>query len=84
MPTIRGSAIVLVVAGKNAGVRDIAPLDSHGGLFPSGRAVCDICRVWELLLLHHAQAAAGRLGAVAIDAFKFGAGRESNANPLTL
>jgi hypothetical protein len=83
MPTIRGSAIVLV-AGKNAGVRDIAPLDSHVGLVSSGRTVCDICRVWELLLLHHAQAAAGRLGAVAIDAFKFGAGCESNANSLAL
>jgi hypothetical protein len=79
-----GSAVVLVVAGNNAGVRDLAPLDSHGRLFSSSRAVGDIWGVRELLLLHHAQSAAGRLGAVAIDAFKFGAGRESNANSLAL
>ncbi len=83
--TIRGLAIILVVVtAKNASVDDLFALKGHVGLVSPRGAVGDLGRVWELLLLDHAQAATGRLGTVVVDAVVFGAGRENKTNSLAL
>ena len=76
--------LVAVVSGHNAGISNVFALDGHGGLVSTRGAVGGVCRVGELLLLHHAQTAAGRLGAVVVGALEFGAGGEDNANALAL
>jgi hypothetical protein len=83
--TIWGPSIILRgVSGNDASFRDLFPLESHSGLFSSTGTVCDFGGVRKLLLLHHGKATAGRIGAVIIDALKFGAGIENNANSLAL
>lgn len=83
--TVRNPSIVLsVVAGNNASIRNVFSLDGHGGLFSFAGTVCHVCGVRGLLLLHHAQAAGGRLGTVGVSALKFGAGGEDKANTLAL
>lgn len=83
-PTVWSTAVILGIVGRNnAGIRNVFPLNGHGGLlllsFTRG-----ICGVRGLFLLHHAQAAAGRFGTVVVGALEFGAGRENNANSLAL
>lgn len=82
-PTVWSTSVILGVVGRNnAGIRNVFSLNGHGGLLLS--FACGICRVRGLFLLHHAQAAARRLGAVVKGSLEFGAGREDNANSLAL